>query len=199
VTNEDFDQLQRVGGHLSGLPTTGLLSPVHLRSRRPPWRRPEIGEHLVFPGATRLFRRHWDLGEPSDRRFDLLVASNVFMYSPDPPRWFGNVLAACGYFLLIEPVRRKRGEESEFGPDGDRVRYAVGDARPRVEQSYDLEQLGDRLLGYHTYFGGANAFDREPVQVMALIRGELARDEQPAAVRSALTELASSDAPAGAG
>jgi hypothetical protein len=200
MTNEDFDQLSRVGRHLSELPAIGLLSPVRKRSLRPWWRRPALGEHFVFPDATRLFRRHWDLDEPSDRRFDLLVAANVFMHSPDPPRWFRHVLAACGYFLMIDAVRRKRSEESEFGPAGDCVRYAVGDARPRVAQHFDLERLGDRLLGHHTYFGGANAFDREPLQVIALIRGDLSASTDqgghPAAVRSALSEL-SQGAPAG--
>jgi hypothetical protein len=38
-----------------------------------------------------LPRSLWDLNEPTRERFDLLVASNVFMYSRDPKRWFAIV------------------------------------------------------------------------------------------------------------
>lgn len=195
MTREDFEQLRDVGRHLRELPRIGLISPLERRSRRRFWRALPIGERLVFPDATRLTRRRWDLYEPQAERFDLLVASNVFMYSADPARWFANVLAACAYFLLIDLVRRQRGESSEFGSDGDRIRYAVGDARPRVTQRFDLGRLGDRVLGYRTYDGGANLFDDSPLHVIALIRGNLSGattlDEHPPGVRSALTELAS--------
>jgi hypothetical protein len=193
MTNEDFDQLRQLGRHLGDLPSVGLLSPLHTRSVRRFWRREPIGERLVFPDATTLPRHSWDLNEPSARRFDLLVASNVFMYSPDPPRWFAHVLEACSYFLMLDPVRRRRGEGSEFGPDGDCMRYAVAEARPRVERQFDLGALGDKLLGYRTYYGGANAYDDDPLHVAALVRGDLATpvtsNGHPAGIQRVLSEL----------
>jgi hypothetical protein len=193
MTSEDFDQLRQLGRHLGDLPSVGLLSPLRPRSVRRFWRREPIGERLVFPDATTLPRSSWDLNEPSGRRFDLLVASNVFMYSPSPPRWFAHVLAACRYFLMLDLVRRRRGEDSEFGPDGDCMRYAVAEARPRVEQQFDLGLLGDRLLGYRTYYGGANAYDDDPLHVVALVRGDLetsdGTDRHPDGIRRVLSEL----------
>jgi hypothetical protein len=195
MTNEDFDQLRRLGRHLGEIPSVGLLSPHRTRSLKRFWRREPIGEQLVFPDATTLPRRRWDLNEPSGRRFDLLVASNVFMYSPDPPRWFTHVFAACSYFLMLDLVRRQRSQDSEFGPDGDCMRYAVGEARPRVDRQFDLGLLGDKLLGYRPYYGGANAFDEDPLHVVALLRGDLTPDGpdvHPAGIRSVLSELSSS-------
>jgi hypothetical protein len=162
VTNEDFYQLQQVAPHLSDLPRVGVLSPI-----------PE-GERKIFPKATALPRWRWNLNKPARRRFDLLVAANVFMYSPDPARWFRHVLASCRYFLLLDLVRRRRSEGVEFGPDGDCMRYAVGGARPRTESQFDLNSLDNRLLGYRTYYGGANSHDANPLHFLALLRGDLA-------------------------
>lgn len=195
VTNEDFDQLRQLGRHLGDLPSVGLLSPLRTRSARRFWRREPIGERLVFPEATTLPRHSWDLNEPGGaRRFDVLVASHVFMYSPDPPRWFSHVLAACSYFLMLDLVRRRRGEHSEFGPDGDCMRYAVTEARPRVERQFDLGALDGRLLGYRTYYGGANAYDDDPLHVAALVRGDLATppvtsNVHPSGIQRVLSEL----------
>lgn len=116
------------------------------------------------------------------------------MYSPDPERWFTNVLDACAYFLLIDLVRRQRSPDSELGRDGDCLRFAVGEARPRVTDFYDLDTLRARLLGSRTYPGGANEFDASPLHVIALIRGNATMEREDAdaaasAVRSAQRAL----------
>jgi hypothetical protein len=115
------------------------------------------------------------------------------MYSPDPARWFANVLAACEYFLMIDLVRRRRHEHSEFDVDGDCMRFAVGDARPRVDTFFDLESLGDRLLACRTYNTEANAHDSAPIHFIALLRGDLATlsREPPSGISSAVAELSS--------
>jgi hypothetical protein len=162
--------------HLQEFTSVGVLSPIR------------EGERRIFPKAAALPRWRWDLDRPGKRRFDLLVAANVFMYGREPARWFGHVLANCKYFLLLDLIRRRRGEGSEFGSDGDCMRYAVGDARPRVERHFSLDSLGDRLLGYRTFHGGANPVDDEPLHVVALFRGDLADpvlriDDYPTGVR----------------
>lgn len=184
MTREDFEQLRRVGRHLDALPRIGLLSPVRRRSRRRPWRRTVTTERAIFPTATTLSRRKWDLDRPGTERFDLLVASSVFMYSADPRRWFGNVLEACTCFLMVDIVRRKRSTAGELGEDGDRMRYALGGELPRVSTFFDLDVLGERVLAARTYPGGANAFDSEPLHVIALIRGDVEPDD--AAVTEAI-------------
>ena len=193
LTNEDFEELRRLGNSLSDVASVGVLSPLRKRSRRPPWRRAATSEFLVFPNATALPRRDWDLNEPGDRRFEMLVASDVFMYSPDPGRWFRHVLAACRCFLMIDLVRRRRSEDSEFGPDGDCMRYAIGGDRPRVEPHFDLAGLGDKLLGCRTYYGGANEFDDEPLHVVALLRGDLAITST--SIQSFLVSVSSGEGP----
>jgi hypothetical protein len=176
VTNEDLQQLRRIAEHLTGLGSVGILSPASETERK------------VFSGATALSRRRWNLDQPGQRRFDLLIASNVFMYSPDPGRWFRHVLACTRYFLQLDPIRRRRSATGEFGADADRMRFRIGDARPRVERHFDLGDLGDRLLGFHTYFGGANTWDDDPLHVVALFRGDLADpilriDDYPTGIR----------------
>lgn len=193
MTNEDFEELRSVGQHLAGLPRIGVVAPVPKRRRRPPWRTVARSEFRVFPGATALPRRRWDLNEPGTDEFDLIVASSVLMYSADPARWFGNVLAACGCFLLIDLVRRRRREDSEFGGDADCMRYAIGGERPRVDRFFDLDALGDRVLGFRTYYGGASAHDDDPLHLIAILRGDLALtsdvDDHRPEVQAALREL----------
>jgi len=182
MTKEDFEELQRLAPHLSEFRSTGVFSPIR------------EGERKIFPKATSLPPRRWNLNKPHRQRFDLLVASNVFMYSPDPARWFRHVLASCKYFLLLDLVRRRRAQNSELGADKDSMRYAIGEARPRVERHFDLGNLGDRLLGHRTFYGGASAFDDDPLHVVALFRGDLADpilrvDDYPTGVRPILPDL----------
>jgi len=148
-------------------------------------------ESLIFPNATALPRRRWDLNDPGSMQFDVLVASSVFMYSSDPALWFRHVLAACKYFLMVDLVRRQRSKDSEFGSDGDCTRYGVNDAQPRVEQFFDLECLGDKLLCYRTYYGGRTSTDERPMHIIALFRGDLAHSIPPAGIQSILKDLAS--------
>lgn len=182
MTHQDFEQLQQLAPHLSAFRRVGVFSPLR------------EGERKLFPKAVSLPRWRWDLNRPSRQRFDLLVACNVFMYSPDPALWFRNVLASCRYFLLLDLIRRQRDSHDEFGSDGDRMRYAVGDERPRVARHFDLTSLGDRVVGYRTFFGGANAQDNTPQHVVALIRGDLAEpilriDDYPTGIRPILPNL----------
>ena len=179
MTNEDFEQLRSVGRHLAGMLRIGVVAPVPKRRRRPPWRTVARSELRVFPGATALPRHRWDLNDPGTEEFDLVVASNVLMYSAEPALWFGNVFAACECFLLIDLVRRRRRKDSELGGDADCMRYAIGGERPRVDRSFDLDELGDRVLGFRTYYGGANAYDDDPLHFIAVLRGDLSLTSDP--------------------
>lgn len=182
MTREDFEVLSTLAPSVNRLGRIGVFSPL------------KAFEGRLFPGAARLPRWRWDLNRPSTRRFDVLVAANVFMYAPDPARWFRNVMASCRWFLLLDLVRRRRSDGSEFGPDGDRMRYRVGGAEARTEDAFDLASLGDRLLAWRTFDGGANEHDEAPLHVVALVRGDLGEpvlriDDYPTGVRPILDDL----------
>lgn len=183
MTKQDFAELYKIADRLPDVDRLGVFSPI------------KDGERKLFPKATWLPRRKWDLNRPSKKRFDVLIASNVFMYSPDPARWFRNVMASCKYLLILDPIRRKRTAESELGSDGDQVRFSVGDEQPRIDHIFDLQALGDRLLAYKTFYGGSSPNDEDPMHVVALIKGDLADplvriDDYPSGVRPILPDLA---------
>jgi hypothetical protein len=182
MTNEVLALLAKLKSRCAGLRRIALLSPS-----------PE--ERAMFPEATVFPAGAWNLNTPRpDLRFDLVIACHVFHYSLDPSRWFGNVLGSCRAFLLADVIWRKRSAESEFGHDGDFMRYAVGPHRPRVPRYFDLNSFGDRLLGYTTFDGGSNQYG-DSRHVLALIRGDLTHpllrvDDYPTGVRPILADMA---------
>ena len=44
--------------------------------------------------------KDWNLNKPSASKYDLIIACNVFHYSPKPNLWFKNVLNSCRYFWI---------------------------------------------------------------------------------------------------
>lgn len=182
MTSEDLEQLSDVANGLPAFESVGLFSPLR------------DAELALFPHGKRLPRWRWDLNKPGRKQFDLLVACNVFMHAPDPAQWFRHVLASCRYFLLLDLIRRKRSPDAEEGPFGDAVRFSVGGEETRIANTFTLESLGDRLLAYRTFYGGANEFDDDPLHFIALIRGDLAEpviriDDYPTGIRPILPDL----------
>src|ERR1700761_2439751 len=102
MTPEVLARLAELRPTLADLPQIALLSPSK-------------EERALFPRATVLTRKDWDLDERRlDLRFDLIIACNVFHYAAAPLRWFDNVTASCRAFLLTDLIRRKRSPESEL-------------------------------------------------------------------------------------
>jgi hypothetical protein len=182
MTPRDYEQLQRIAPALRSVGTLGVFSPI------------KDGEIMLFPDAARLPRWRHDLNRPLTRRYDVLLAANVFMYSPDPVLWFRHVLASCKYFVLLDLIRRRRSPNDELGRDGDSVRFGVGNEVPRIGRHLDLNSMEDRLLGYHVFQGGASNYDEYPIHVLALFRGDLADpvlriDDYPTGVRPILQDM----------
>jgi hypothetical protein len=160
MTPEVLILLAKLREPLADLPRIGLLSPSK-------------EERALFPRATVLTRKDWDLDERRpDLRFDVIIACNVFHYSPDPTRWFNSVTASCRAFLCTDLIRRKRSLEGELGHDGDCMRYAIGGEEPVIGPRFDLNLLDHPLLGYLTFAGAANEYG-DARHFLALVRGQL--------------------------
>lgn len=110
----------------------------------------------------------WDINDPFEGlgpMFDVVIASNVFHYAPDPGKWFSNVLGATRYLIIQDLVERKRSGMNPFlGTDGDRVRYSYADKGviSNFPNSFDLGRLGEAVLWFHAYEGGRNSFHPVP-------------------------------------
>lgn len=146
-------------------------------TRLPRWSRvallsPSPEERALFPGATLLSRKEWDLGRRTSQHFDLVVACNVLMYASEPEAWLANVLASTAYFLFINPVRRQRAPGGELGADGDASRTSFAGEACRVDRVHALESAGDGLLFAKLFPGGRNEHG-ESLHVIALVRGDL--------------------------
>lgn len=180
MTPEDKALLARLKPLIRPGETVGILSPVR------------GGEYQVFDRFTALPKWRWNLDRPGRRRYDWLIASNVFMYSPEPVRWLRNVLACCRYFALIDLVQRQRSREAELGADGDRTRYRIDDVEPRLPGYFDLRPLAP--LASFTYPSSGNEYDAKPVHAMAVFAGRTAvpllrLDDYPSGVRPVPADL----------
>lgn len=83
----------------------------------------------------------WDINEPSELKTDLIYLSMVMHYIQDPDLAIKNLSASCKYILIQDLIRRDRSaDRSEFGDDGDCMRYGYGAEQP-VVQGYDLTGL----------------------------------------------------------
>ena len=183
MTPEDYEQLRAVFRFVDVRSSVAVLSPRH----RGAVARFREGELRLFPTAIAVSRGEWDLDEPGPRDFDFIVAANVFMYSSRPQQWLENVLARCSYFLLLDLVRRRLSAAGELGPDGNCMRYAIGDERPRSTDFFDLGAIDDRILGWRTFYGGANEHDDSPRHFIALLQGT--RPAAQPTVRQAAVDL----------
>lgn len=134
---------------------------------------PAREERALLPRARVIARRDWDLSRPrADLEFDLIVACHVFHYSPEPARWLDNVMHSCSAFLMADLIRRRRSASSEFGLDGDCMRYAIAGHRPVIAGFFDLDGLGASLLAHHVFQGARNEYG-SALHLLALIEGHL--------------------------
>lgn len=123
-----------------------------------------------FPAARLLVatRGTWDLAEPfpADGRVDLVVASNVFHYSPHPERWFSHVLAMTRYFIVQDLISRRRSSAPDgLCDDGDRMRYSFTSRGVRSEFAcaYDLSGHEASVRVFMPFDGGRNEHHAPPL------------------------------------
>lgn len=123
-----------------------------------------------FPRARFLVatRGLWDINQafPAPGRVDLVVASNVFHYSPDPERWFSNVLGMTRYFILQDLVSRRRSTTPDgLCDDGDRVRYSYSaqGVQSDFAGAYDLSAQAAHIHAFMRFDGGRNEHHAPPL------------------------------------
>lgn len=108
----------------------------------------------------------WDLNHsfPSSGTVDLVVASNVFHYSPVPAVWFRNVLRMTRTFVLQDLVFRRRSARGELCEDGDAMRYSYRARGVHAEhpRAYDLGEVDGDIEYFATYEGGLNEHHAPP-------------------------------------
>lgn len=115
----------------------------------------------------------WDLNNPAPKTADIVVACNVFHYSPNPTIWFDNVFRSCQEFWMQDLFSRRRGSPTEeFGTDGDCCRYAFGTS-VTCAKTFNLEVYRDRLLEYYTYDAGSFEGGYTLVNFIARFEGDL--------------------------
>ncbi|HTQ04612.1 MAG TPA: class I SAM-dependent methyltransferase [Polyangiaceae bacterium] len=123
-----------------------------------------------FP-ETRLLvatRGTWDLNQPfpAAGRVDLVVASNVFHYSPEPERWFSNVLGMTRYFILQDLIARRRSTAPDgLCDDGDRMRYRFSQRGIESDfgAAYDLSAQAPHIAHFLLFEGGRNEHHAPPL------------------------------------
>ena len=112
----------------------------------------------LFPNATITVKRkgEWDLNKKNKGKYDVIIAMNIFHYSPDPELWFNNVFNSCKQFWIQDLISRRRGtaKDTELGTDGDSARYQfLPDIHSILLNAFDVNFYKDRILYVKTYKG----------------------------------------------
>lgn len=119
-------------------------------------------------------RTDWDLNTVSKQYADLIIACNVMMYSNNPKLWFDNIMKSCHTFLCQDVISRQRSDNSEFGQDGDSMRFRFdGDGDWHVGRdvnAFDVSSLPYKLSNLRIYDGTPNIFCPNPVHFIVELR-----------------------------
>jgi hypothetical protein len=120
----------------------------------------------------------WDLNRPCPTSADIIVACNVFQYSPNPQVWFKNCFASCKYLWVQDLFSRPRGpdgtELSKNDPTDDRVRYGFGGVfSSNTDTMFDLAVYRDRLRAIGFYDAGSFKEGKALINFAACLRGDL--------------------------
>jgi len=130
----------------------------------------------VFPAANVVIYtvNNYNLNTPLNKQFDIIVAMNVFMYSPNPQRWFDNLLPFCRCLWLQDLIYRKRSKERELGADTDRMRYSYPpDHIATFESAFDLNCFGDDIVEFVEYNSGGNTVSESSRHFLLYLNGQL--------------------------
>ena len=114
------------------------------------------------------FKTDWNLMEKGNNTYDIIFASNVFMYIKEPKIAIENVLDCCKWFVLQDLITYYRGDINGFARDGDCMRYSYGELKSNYDLAYDLSCMGGKIFFFKHYFIPTNN-----INFITLIKGNL--------------------------
>ena len=124
----------------------------------------------------------WDLNKSNDAKYDLIIACNVFHYSPNPDLWFKNVLDSCRYFWIQDLIDRYRSSNGQLGTDGDSRRYSyMPDYKSEYPESFDLSLYDKNIISFKAYKCKAPLVNPNSncLHLICFMRGFQARNNAP--------------------
>ena len=121
-----------------------------------------------FKDISVITKNEWDLNYSSDYNFDIIIASNVFHYSNNPQKWIDNIMNSCNLFLIQDLMKRQRDRSSEFGDDGDSVRYSF-DKHVYFNNAFNLSKIKYKIINSYIYNGDVNEYDPTPKHFVCLM------------------------------
>jgi hypothetical protein len=122
----------------------------------------------IFDQLSVLSRDDWDLNKKSDYKFDIIVANNILHYSKSPQLWIDNLMNSCDLLLVQDLMKRKRSNKSEYGNDGDSMRYSF-DNYQYFDKPFNLSNLKYKITNSYIYDGDVNEYDKSPKHFISLI------------------------------
>lgn len=174
AVKEDYDNLAvaaRRWGE-SGFPqgmSAVVLSPDQTQMKK---LEENLPKSVFFP----LQKSNWDLNQPYPANLAkprVIIACNVFHYSPNPFLWFNSVFAACKEFWIQDLFWRPRGHNKQLGDDNDQKRYSLGEFLPNSDIYFNLHTIKGRILDYWIYDAGSLRANRTMINFMARLKGDL--------------------------
>lgn len=120
-----------------------------------------------YTKVKEITRNEWDFLNSSEEKHQTIFAANVFHYIPYPYIAFENIFKSCEYLIIQDLIYRPRGKDSEFGTDGDCMRYSLYEDRSEQLTAFDLTIYDSRIIWYDVYNDG------DSKHFIALMKGDL--------------------------
>lgn len=109
----------------------------------------------LFDGDVVVLNKNdWDLNYENNNQYDLIVCSNIFVYSNDPTLWFSNVLKSCKFLWIYDIAAGKNGIGLEYFSEGEKCRFKLNPwFNSDYSDAYDLEQINltNRFVDIRTH------------------------------------------------
>lgn len=135
MTEKDLFALEEL---VSSLPDVKVM--IHS-----PWQEQLDCLNKYFSNVSSVGIKEWNLLEPSNIHTDILIICDVLMYVPNPRLAIENARASCKTLIIQDLMNRQRGVDSEFGSDGDCMRFSFNGEG----QGFSLDYLNPIYYKYY--------------------------------------------------